>query len=325
MRFTGSLNPQQTVQAVAAILLTLLGGLTLISLLRSPVANSSAEIADGQAQAQALAQWQALWTDIAEHGEAALQPEQTDVSLRAAGDTVFMRYRNRWKNVDPAARRTFQMAALANDPQQKLALLEPLTTVDAPMIRARALLEVARVHLRRRALDLATMTAQQVLAIPGLTAQVTADAYFILGYAALEAHDLDRAEAALAQAVERDPGFWDARQTQLLVLNRQLNQPRQSVAACLNRSRLMIQNLGALPALAQDRTQFRDIADRFAAQAAIANPAFRLLSGLGYLWVGDHDRAQKALAEARKPQGQLPRQCETLIAAQAAALLQRHF
>ena len=164
-----------------------------------------------------------------------------------------------------------------------------------------------------------------MLAIPELTVQLTADAYFILGYAALEANDLDRAEAALAQAVDRDPGFWDARQAQLLVLNRQLNQPRQSVAACLNRSRLMIENLGALPTLAQDRTQFRDIADRFAAQAAVTNPAFRLLSGLGYLWVGDHDRARKALAEARKAQGQLPRQCETLIAAQAEALLQRHF
>jgi len=330
MRFTGSFagkqrDPQQTLLAVAAILLALLSILAAISLLQSPLAPSSAEAVNDQEQQTAIAQWQALWADIAERGETALQPEQTNPSLRSAGDTVFMRYRNLWRNIDPATRRKFQMAALANDPQQKLAALEPLTTVDTPSIRARALLEIARVHLRQRRLNLAITTAQEALAIPGLEAKVSADAYFILGYAALEMQETDRAEAALAQAVDRDPGFWDARQTQLRVLAQQINQPRQSVAACLNRSRLMIQNLGALPTLAQDRTQLRDIADHFAAQPTVANPAFLLLSGLGYLWVGDQDRAQVALSAASKMHGKLPRSCEALIAAQAEALLQRHF
>ena len=330
MPFTGSFagwrrDPRQALLATAALLLALLLVLTVVSLAKSPVMDSLMEGTAGEEQQNALDQWQALWTDIAERGEAALQPEQTDRSLRSAGDTAFMRYRNLWNAVDDASRRAFQIAALANDPQQKLALLQPLATASDASIQARALLEMARVHLRLRSLNQAVTMAQAALAIPGLADKVIADAYFILGYAALEKPELDRAEAALAEAVDRDPGFWDAHQTQLLVLARQMDQPRQSTAVCLNRSRLMIRNLGALPALAQDRTQLRDIADRFAAHSDAANAAFYLLSGLGYLWAGDRDRAQTALIEARKMHGVLPHQCEALIATQAEALLNKHF
>jgi hypothetical protein len=88
----------------------------------------------------------------------------------------------------------------------------------------------------------------------------------------------------------------------------------------------MIENLGALPALAQDRKQLRDIADRFAiATEGAANPAFFLLSRLGYQWAGDRERAQAALSKARQSSGRLPRQCAALIADRATALLQQDF
>lgn len=312
----------RTLCATIALLLTAPLVLTLACLALSPHPNSADASADGTSREQetALAQWQALWADIARRGDAALQPDHPDPSLRSAGDTIFMRYRNLWNGVDEATQHTFQIAALANAPADKLRLLQALTTAGVAQVRLRALLETARVHLRLRALDEARAVAQQALAIPGLEPKMAADAYFVLGYAALEARDFDAAEAALAQAVARDPGFWDARQAQLLVLSRQLSQPQPHAAACLNRTRLMIENLGALPALAQDRTQFRDIADRFAAQSAPVNPAFSLLSGLGYLWAGDRDKAHAALNEAGLVRGKLPRQCEALIIAKVEEL-----
>lgn len=330
MPFTGNAAPEpddarRTLFAVVAALLAAVLALTLIGLARPPASDQAgAEGATGE-QETALAQWEALWADIDRRGEAALQPERVDSSLRSAGDTIFMRYRNLWRDVDEPTRRAFQMAALANDPNAKIAWLQPLAASDPAPVRVRALVEIARIRLRQRALDEARASARQALAIPGLEPRFMADAYFVLGYAALEARDLDSAETALAEAVARDPGFWDARQTQLLVLSRQLGQPRQATAACINRTRLMIENLGALPTLAQDRTQFRDIADRFAAQSARANPAFSLLSGLGYLWAGDRDKARAALTETGKTRGVLPHPCETLLIAKAEELLARSF
>ncbi len=140
---------------------------------------------------------------------------------------------------------------------------------------------------------------------------------------ALEKQDLDSAEQAFNKAVGADPGFWDARQAQLLALSRQLAQSRQSPAACLNRTRIMIENLGAMPVLAQNRMQFRDIADRFGARSGGSNPAFHLLAGLGYLWAGDHDKSRSELTAARRSQGKLPSRCEALIIAEIDKLLAR--
>lgn len=330
MPFTGNAalelhDARRTLFGVVAALLAVVLTLTLIgSARRLNPDRTSAEGATAE-QETALAQWEALWADVDRRGEAALQPAHSDPSLRSAGDTVFMRYRNLWRDVDETTRRAFQMVALANDPNTKIAGLQPLATTGPAPVRARALVEIARIRLRQRALDEARASARQALTIPGLEPRFMADAYFILGYIALEARDFDSAETALAEAVARDPGFWDARQTQLLVLSHQLSQPRQTVAACINRTRLMIENLGALPTLAQDHTQFWDIADRFAAQSARANPAFFLLSGLGYLWVGDREKARAALAAASKTRGVLPRPCEALLIAKAEELLARVF
>ena len=318
-------DPECTLFAITALLLAALLIPSLWGMSRSTFQEHGGDSGTGHEQEAALARWEALWSELETRGEAALQPERTDPSLRSAGDTAFMRYRNLWREVAEPARQAFQMAALSNDSQRKIALLQPLTTHADARTRFRALLEIARVHLRLRALDAARSAADQALTVPDLPASIHADAYFVLGYAALEAQDLDGAEAALAQAVAGDPGFWDARQMQLLVLGRQIGRSQQSAAACLNRTRLMIENLGALPALAQDRTQFRDIADRFAVQDAPANPAFALLSGLGYRWAGDRERADAALAGAHTARGLLPPACEARVIAKAEEWLAERF
>ena len=303
-------------------LLALLLPLCLWSLIVQPPSSATAGDSDGREQ-MALAQWQALWSDLDARGELALQPEPTDSSLRAAGDTAFMRYRNLWGEVDETARRTLQMAALSGDPQRKLALLHPLTNARDALTRFRAWLEIARVQLRLRALEPAREAAQAALAVPEVPERIRADAHFVLGYLAWASQSFDAAESALTQAVTGDPGFWDARQLRLLVLARQLGAPRQRMVDCLDRTRQMILDLGALPALAQDRTQFRDIADRFAAAGMPANPAFALISGLGYRWSGDLPRARAALAGAERARGRLPAACETAIIAKASEWLRK--
>ncbi|WP_338114123.1 hypothetical protein [Thiorhodococcus mannitoliphagus] len=307
--------------AALSLLLAALALVCLWGLIAGAPQGDADGAGDALARQRALAQWEALWSDLAACGEAALRPELGDTSLRAAGDTVFMRYRNLWGQVDEDARHGLQMAALSSDPQRKLDLLRPLVSTADPLTGFRALLEMARVQLRLGALEPAREAAQRALAVPKVPPRIQADAHFILGVIAWEKQSLDTAETALGRAVAADPGFWDARQLRLLVLARQIGRPRQGVAACLDRTRQMILDLGALPVLAQDRTQFRDIADRFAAQGDLTNPAFALLAGLGYRWAGDTERARITLAGALTTGGRLPAECEQQIIEKADAWL----
>ncbi|AFL75714.1 hypothetical protein [Thiocystis violascens] len=307
-----SRDPRRPLFAVTALLLAALLPVVLWGLTVRLSEPRTGGAGDGR-EAAALVQWQALWSDLDARGEAALQPDARDSSLRAAGDTAFMRYRNLWGRVDKSARRAFQMAALSGDPRHKLALLQPLTTAADARTRFRAWLEMARVQLRLRDLEPAREAARAALVVADVPERIRSDAHFVLGAIAWESGSLETAESALTRAIAADPGFWDARQMRMRVLGRQLARPRQGVADCLDRTRQLILDLGALPALAQDRTQFRDIADRFAVQGAPANVAFALLAGLGYRWSGDPERARAALTSAEGQRGQLPTVCESLI------------
>ena len=227
-----------------------------------------------------------------------------------------MRYPNLWTTVRPAVRHQFRVAAISSNPDHKRALLETLAQDDDVQVRFRALIEIARVALRSRAFGEAQRVARAALALAGIERRLRADASFVLGVAALERQELQSAEEALTQAVDRDrgdPGFWDARWAHLTVVSHQLERHRQRTADCLDRTRWLIEHLAVMPYLAQDRTQFRDIADAFTQSAARPNAASNLVVGLGYLWGGDRTRARTALAAAQQARGSLPQQCEALI------------
>lgn len=302
-------------------LLMVLGGVLWGLLARAPDGSSeTGGLGDSVEAHQAIEAWETLWSDLAEHGVASLNPTTPDPSRRAAGDTVFMRYRNLWGWIDHEARLTFQLAALSGDPSRKLALIEPLTLAEEPLIRFRAHLELARLQRRRQDFESARIAARATLAIPDLPEHLRADAWFILGDIAWEQDRLDEAETALTEAIADDPGFWDARRRRLEVLARRLAGPRQRAAVCLDRTRLMIEDLGALPALAEDQTQFRDLADRFALQGAPTNVALALIAALGYQWAGDTERARTMPERAESLRGRLPAGCERLILERIAGL-----
>ncbi|WP_246172928.1 hypothetical protein [Thermochromatium tepidum] len=303
-------------------LLMVLGGV-LWGLARAPDRSAAlAELGDSVEARQSIAAWESLWSELAERGVAALNPATNDASRRAAGDTVFMRYRNLWGPIDDDARLAFQLAALSGDPARKLALIEPLTRSENPLIRFRAHLELARLQRRLLDFEAARMAARAALAVPDLPERLSADAWFILADSAWEQDRLDEAEIALNAAIAADPGFWDARRLRLEVLARQLARPRQTGAVCLDRTRRMIEDLGALPTLAEDQTQFRDLADRFARQDTMPHVALALIVGLGYRWSGDTERARVILENAERLHGQLPHGCERLILKRISGLLE---
>ena len=204
---------------------------------------------------------------------------------------------------------------------RKLALIEPLTQAEEPLIRFRAHLERARLQRRLQDFESARIAARAALAVPELPERLRSDAWFILADSAWEQDRLDEAETALNAAIADDPGFWDARRLRLEVLARRLAEPRQRGAVCLDRTRRMIEDLGALPALAEDQTQFRDLADRFARQGTPSHVALALIAGLGYRWSGDTERARVTLANAERLRGRLPDGCERLILKRISGLL----
>lgn len=312
-------------RGLAAISAGLLLGLLVLhetSNMRGTSASAVAVSHNTQLQA-ALTQWQALWSRLDSEGSRALEPDISDPSLRAAGDTAFMRYRNLWDQVPANEQRQFQLAALANSPERKARLLEPLSDSHEPLIRFRASLELARMALRQDDPVSAAQFAQAALRVPELPAPARADAAFLLGFVAAQAGQLEQAETYLRRAIQDDPGFWDARQLQLRVLGELLAQPNNTDARCLERARELIEHLGALPALAQDRGQFRDIADHFARQSKVSSPALDLMTGMGYLWAGDAIQARARLSQAAQGRGHEQVLCQKRIAEQARAWVAR--
>jgi tetratricopeptide (TPR) repeat protein len=315
------------IAGLAALGLALVLGGVLWALARTAATGAgsatagSVPTATHDATRAAIDAWETLWEQIDTQGVAALRPETSDPSLRAAGDTAFMRYRDLWAPLDnPADQLAFQLAALSSDPARKGALIQPLTESATPLIRFRAQLELARLARRGEDLPRAQAAAHAALAVAAVPERARADAWFILGDIAREQHRLADAETALDAAIAADPGFWDARRLRLDVLAQQLARPRQHQAACLDRTRRMIEDLGALPALAEDQTQFRDLADRFARTDTPPHVALVLIAGLGYHWSGASERARAVLAEAERRRGRLPRACERLILERIAAL-----
>lgn len=308
------------VPRLAALALALVLGSVLWGLARAPTPPAAGSPDAVAATRDAIGAWEALWADVEARGVDALSPEKTDPSRRAAGDTAFMRYRNLWGPIDTPTRLAFQLAAISGEPARKRMLIEPLTQTETPLIRFRAHLELARLARRGGDFAKALASVHAALAEPDVPTRIRADAWFILGESALEQGRLQEAESALTTAIAADPGFWDARRLRLEVLAHLLARPRQSDAQCLDHTRRMIEDLGALPTLAEDQTQFRDLADRFAREDTPRQVAFVLIAGLGYHWSGAHEISQNVLKSAEHWRGRLPAGCERLILERIAVL-----
>ena len=275
------------------------------------VASAPADCASGEL-ADECERWDELWEQIDRAGLEALAVSVDAPDLRPAGDTCGMRYRDVFRHAPTAAHFKMRLAAFSNRPEQKAAILDEVTRSDDARVRFRAGVEQARVALRQGepAAALAVVTALDSREVP---APCRADADFIEAYAALQLDDPHRAERLLAQTVATDPGFWNARRLQTEVLSRLLVAGTQDAAACLARTRRIIENLGAMASLANDLRQLRDLASEADRAGNRNNPALMLTASLGYRWAGDPERAEATLAAIMATSGRLPRACEAMI------------
>lgn len=290
-------------------------GLALKPATPPPIADACA----ADAMADECERWDALWQELEHDGVEALAVTVESPDLRPAGDTCGMRYRNLFRHAATTAHFKMRLAAFSNEPAQKLALLDELTLAEDAVTRFRAGVETARIALRKGE-PAAALALIAALDVEGVPAACQADAHFVAASAAIQLDDLAAAEAALERAVDADAGFWNARRVQTEVLSRLLVQRRQDPAACLARTRRIIENLGALTSLANDLRQLRDLASNADRQWSRTNPALMLMATLGYRWAGDPERAEVARAAIVTNTGRLPQACEALIIQRAQAM-----
>lgn len=309
----------------ARVVLTLLAIAVVVSMAVSALSFPPCPTEDDGKEAPGkgpVSEWQAMWEKIEAEGYQSLAPDvAAQPSLRAAGDTCGMRYRGLFDGLPREAKHAFQVIAFSNDPDSKLRLLERSVVAGEAMVRQRAYLEIARVQLRqgRGEAALATLAAARRLAGPS---SCQADLAFMEGYIRAERSDVEQALHWLREAVRLDPGFWNARQVLVAVLTQRLHGPGLTANRCLELTRLLIENLGALPQLAQDVKQFRTIADHVAGNASGGNAATSLVAGLGYQWGGDHQRSRALFEQGQQARSALPPACRRLIEERLHKLLE---
>lgn len=296
------------------------GFLLLLLLLSLGLTPRSSETPQASALAAAQQSWRQLMATVMAEGEQALHPGEAGAELRAAGDTLGMRYPGLWQSLEQPLRHQFQLVALSNDPDTKRQLLAPLQSHEDPQVRHRAWLEVARLGLRQADYAAVAMALDQALQQP-VPERWQADTHLMRALLHLEARQRDAAGRELDQAVTLDGGYWDARQLRLRVYSEALSVPGQTASECLRRSQRLLEDLGALPALADSHDQFRLLADRFAALGEQGHLAFGLLAGLAYQWVGDVSAARRMLDAALSTRTRLPAACVAELSQSARQVL----
>lgn len=268
----------------------------------------------------ALEAWKALWDALQAEGVAVLDPQVRTAGARYAGDTCGMRYRRLYSGVASDARERLAIAAFANDPETKRRLLRPLLDRPDARVRARAAVELARVALRLGDPDAAEAALRRSAGLY-LPPACEADRHYLEARIAVRRGDPATALESFSAATSSDPGYWNAWRDRLPVLVRALDEPGQGAAACLRRARNLIEVLGVLPQLADDRRQFARLAlslERLGARSS----ATLLASGVAWSWAGQETLARRALTHALDAPGLLPGACEDAVRARTAIVLE---
>ena len=275
------------------------------------VQNAAASSAgmENLAEVQAeLAAWEELWADLEAEGVDALAPEVRIAGARYAGDTCGMRYRRLYRGIDGETRERLVIAAFANDPETKRALLRPLLNAPDAQIRARAATELTRVALRQGDAAAAESALSQGQGL-GLPAACEADRHYLEGRIAVHRGQAAIALKAFEAASILDPGYWNAYRDSLPFLVGALHGYDLDAAACLRHARTLIEVLGLLPQLADDTRQFAKLA-RSLERLGARSSATLLASGLTWKWAGQDAYGRAVLTRGLQAPELLPAPCE---------------
>lgn len=220
--------------------------------------------------------------------------------VRPAGDTVFMRHPDWRPKVSDEVRRQFQAIALARDLDFKERKLRDLAASPEHFVRYRALLELARIGLRRSKTDVAAVRAALTAALaavhqasPGRCWK--ADALFLLGF--LMARD-GRTEAALSHvnaALDCDPAFLNARWLRIRLHLQRLAQAHQYGLGrrCRRLVADILRDINAYVVLSGNRLHFLRLADDLQSVPLAGAEIGALVSGYAALLGGDRRRAER--------------------------------
>ena len=283
-------------------------------------AASAVEMENLAAVQAELAAWEELWDELEAQGVDALAPEVRIAGARYGGDTCGMRYRRLYRGVRGETRERLVIAAFANDPETKRALLRPLLHAPDAQIRARAATELTRVALRQGDITAAesALSHGQGLELP---AACEADRHYLEGRIAVHRGQAAIALKAFEAANALDPGYWNAYRDRLPFLMRALHGSDLDAATCLRHARTLIEVLGLLPQLADDTRQFAKLARSLERQGARSS-ATLLASGLTWRWAGQGAHGRGVLTRGLQAPELLPAPCEREMRARIATELE---
>jgi tetratricopeptide (TPR) repeat protein len=205
--------------------------------------------------------------------------------------------------------------------------LAPLRNHPDPLIRYRALLELARAAFRDAPQghpQLIPEPLREALAVPLVPTRLKADAYFLQGFQLLGQRQAEPARVVLEHAVRLDPDFMEAR-WQLLQAQLETRPPRIEVLgpndACLTYLQRLGNNIQQIGLLAEDANQFLDLARHLERVVGAGSPLRAFTIAYALLLAGDSEHAatmfERATAATR------PGSCLGLFAKGLGALAEK--
>ncbi|WP_198135715.1 tetratricopeptide repeat protein [Sagittula stellata] len=221
----------------------------------------------------------------------------------ASGDTALMRYPNLAVGVAPEIRARFRAAAMVAGVPAKLDVLGQILSVsDDPMVRHRALYEMARTHLRAgEPLDSPRLRAwiQNLQALSEqlgheLDPRLQADTDYLTAFVLLRRGQTEPALRYIDRANQRDPNFLRALYLSVEARMQSLslaNIPGAKVSRCDENSAHLLRSLRRIEALTKDRKQLIYLAEFMAELPGTAQARDYVLTAL-LLRIGREESAR---------------------------------
>lgn len=219
------------------------------------------------------------------------------------GDTVFMRYPGIFSGtLSETVARTFTAVTLSNDIEFKRQTLKQLTGADQTnLVRYRAWLELARLHLRNKNQKLASSALAQALGITLDNDDWKADAHFLQGSIQLTQKNINAALSKLETALSSDPNFIDG---YVLYIHALLEASLQketyfSQQNCTNKLTKLMDSIDMIACVTNDRHTFVHLANTM--ESLPAEPKIKsFIVGYGNLLAGNYLTAEQRMRSLLK-------------------------
>lgn len=150
---------------------------------------------------------------------------QNQENTAPLGDTVFMRYPSSFSQKELAGEtaKLFKVVTLSNDIQFKINSLESIAKEQTGLLRYRALLELAQLHLRNKEYSVAQKFLRQALEVPLTENKWKVDSYFLQAYLYLEENQVEQAITGLNKVLAEDKNYVYAYWLYIRALHAQLS------------------------------------------------------------------------------------------------------